>query len=91
MNNYEEIYDKAGEIAVKICFYGWMAALTYWVFAASPQPWDISIIIPLILAWFFGTVVVLLFGLIPAMLINILFGGLFAGLAYLKDKLAKYP
>ncbi|SUA36351.1 Uncharacterised protein [Neisseria zoodegmatis] len=89
MHDYGKIYDKAGNIAVKIFFFGWMGTLTYWVFSVSPHPWDISIIIPLMLVWFFGTVFALLFGFIPALLANIVFGGLFTALAYIQHKIAK--
>lgn len=89
MYDYGKIYNKAGDIAVKICFYGWFAALTYWVFAATPHPWDFTIIVPLLLAWFVGMVLILLFGFIPAVMISVGFGSLFAGLAYLKHKIIK--
>lgn len=89
MHDYGQIFDKAGDIAVKLLFCGWMAGLTYWVIASNPQPLDFSILVPLMLTWFGGAAAFLLFGFIPALLVNILFGGLFTGLFALKNKLAK--
>lgn len=85
-SKYETVFDRVSDLAAKGLFAVYMSGIAWVVIANTPA--DLDVMLPvLLLAWFSGTVVWLLFGFIPTLVVSLLVGGLSAAIIFIKDKI----
>lgn len=85
-SKYETVFDRVSDLAAKGLFAVYMSGIAWVVIANTPA--DLDVMLPvLLLAWFSGTVVWLLFGFIPTLVVGLLVGGLSAVIIFIKDKI----
>lgn len=87
-SKYETVFDHASDLAAKGLFAVYMLGIAWTVISNTPADLDVNVMLPvLLLAWFSGTVVWLLFGFIPTLVVGLLVGGLSAVMIFIKDKI----